>query len=118
MSARAAAGARCRPGGARRRGGESGGLMDRSQVQRITRVEAATFEAQCQHDAAWLATYAGRSPAECLPLVRDGHRRVERLAAMYGDDLPALAAALAVEIDCTPDELLAEAQRIADARDR
>jgi hypothetical protein len=91
--------------------------MDRSQVQRITRVETATFEAQCERDAAWLAAYAGRSAVECLPLVRDGHRRVEHLATLYGDDLPALAAALAVELDCTPDELLTEAQRIADARD-
>src|SRR3954454_18014746 len=109
MSARAAAGARCRPGGARRRGGESGGLMDRSQVQRIARGETATFEVQCQYDAAWLATYAGSDAAECLPFVREGHARIERLTRVFGDDLRALAAAVASEVGCSADELLAEA---------
>ena len=35
--------------------------------RRLAHVEVVAFEAQCECDAAWLATYAGRSAAECLP---------------------------------------------------
>jgi hypothetical protein len=91
--------------------------MERGWARRLERAEAVAVEAQLQRDAQWLADWAGGVPGDYLAGMRAGHARVERLAAVHGDDVVASAAALAEDQACTPAELLAVAQEIADAQE-
>ena len=79
--------------------------------------EAVALEAQLQRDAQWLTGWVGGEAWDYLEPVRDGHAQVERLAAIHGDDLGAIVAALAQDLQCAPAELLAVAQEIADAEE-
>lgn len=91
--------------------------MIRNWEQRLQRAEAAALAVKLQRDADWLAAWRGGDAASYLRTVREGHARVQRAVALYGDHLPTIAAVLAADLDCTAEELLALAQEIADARE-
>ena len=91
--------------------------MLRSWGRRLGRVEATTAEAQAQRDAAWLAAEYGGAGGDYLAMLRWAQGRTAQLARVYGEDLGAIAAALASELDCTAEEILNRAQEIAAARE-
>jgi len=93
--------------------------MPRSWAARLAHVEVTEQEARLAADAAWLTTtYGGGSPADYLATLRRVMARTMQLARVHGAEPHALAAALAAEFSCTPTELLARAQEIAEARGR